>query len=39
LQRCDTFPEFYFDLLFTNIGRLWYNEYEVDMVGFDVDGT
>jgi hypothetical protein len=25
--------------MFTDIGRWWYNEYEVDVVGFDADGT
>jgi len=39
-NRCqDILPDLYPELMFTDIGRWWYNEYEVDVVGFDVDGT
>jgi len=32
-------PELYPDELFTDIGRWWYKEHEVDVVGLTVDGT
>ncbi|WP_336358125.1 ATP-binding protein [Haloarcula sp. CGMCC 1.6347] len=39
-HRCqDILPDLYPNLLFTDIGRWWYNEYEVDVVGIDADGT
>jgi len=39
-NRCqDILPDLYPELMFTDIGRWWYNEYEVDVVGFDADGT
>jgi hypothetical protein len=39
-SRCqDVLPDLYPDETFTDIGRWWYNEYEVDVVGFDADGT
>ncbi|WP_299332658.1 ATP-binding protein [Haloplanus sp.] len=39
-NRCQAIlPDCYPDLLFTDIGRWWYNEYEVDVVGFAADGT
>ena len=39
-SRCqDILPDCYPDLLFTDIGRWWYNEYEVGVVGVAADGT
>jgi AAA+ ATPase superfamily predicted ATPase len=39
-NRCqDILPELYTDELFTDIGRWWYNEHEVDVVGLTADGT
>jgi AAA+ ATPase superfamily predicted ATPase len=38
--RCqDILPILYPDETLTDIGRWWYNEYEVDVVGLTVDGT
>lgn len=38
--RCqDILPDLYLDTMFTDIGRWWYNEYEVDVVGLAADGT
>ncbi|WP_440008523.1 ATP-binding protein [Halomicrococcus sp. SG-WS-1] len=38
--RCqDVLPDLYPDKTFVDIGRWWYNEYEVDVVGFTADGT
>jgi len=39
-RRCQAIlPDCYPDLRFTDIGRWWYNEYEVAVVGFATDGT
>jgi hypothetical protein len=35
----DALPQLYPDELFTDIGRWWYKEHEVDVVGLTVDGT
>ncbi len=39
LTRQCPLPELYPDELFTDIGRWWYKEYDVDVVGLTVDGT
>jgi len=39
-MRCqDILPALYPETMFTDIGRWWYNEYEVDVVGLAADGT
>jgi len=39
-NRCqDILPDLYPEKTFTDIGRWWYNEYEVDVVGLATDGT
>ncbi|WP_135855270.1 ATP-binding protein [Halorussus salinus] len=35
----DALPKLYPDEVFTDIGRWWYKEHEVDVVGLTVDGT
>ncbi len=35
----ETLPNLYPDKMFLDIGRWWYNEHEVDVVGFTTDGT
>ena len=35
----DTLPKLYPETLFTDIGRWWYNGYEVDVAGLATDGT
>ena len=38
--RCqDILPELYPETIFIDIGRWWYNEHEVDVVGLAADGT
>jgi AAA+ ATPase superfamily predicted ATPase len=35
----DILPDLYPDTMFTDIGRWWYNEHEVDVVGLTANGT